>query len=695
MELILKSLHMVNFKGARDEFYEFEKESNVFGDNATGKTTIPDAYVWLLFDKDTTDRKDFEIIPLDSRGQFIKKINTEVEAVFIIDGTLTTIKKTLRQRWEKMRSEKGPTFKGTETVCEWDGVPMKVTEYRAKVSGIIAENIFKLITNTDYFSSLKWQDQRNTLMAIAGTISDSEIAEGDSDFEDFLKDLGKNTMEEWKRKKSLEKKRIKDELDLIPTRIDEANRSLLNLPTADEFDLFQAEIYSKKGDLQDVESGLNSEVEAAKTQNQIILNKQQEIHNLMSEIATIEHDIRSSVKQGKLDREAQISAKTKQVANLQKELDVYNASIESKKKRIESETAELTKLRNEWTVINSEKYQAPPPLVFDVKDFCCPTCKRAYESNDVETKKSEMVANFNDRNEKNEADFNATKSRKLEVNKSRGIELKKSIEILNGDISDLKDEIKISEECLADIKSELGPLVLANKSATENESTSVLTEIANSSVISEKKNKIESLKLECVVPPNKTVEELKEKKESLSKEIAELNQKLAGKEQIKTTKIRIAQLEEQEKKMAAEVSELEGKEFIAERFVKAQMTELETRVNGRFSLVKFQMFETQVNGAEIECCKTLINTNGSFVPITDANNAARINAGLDIIQTLSRHYGILAPIFIDNRESVSEIIKMDNQIINLIVSRNHKKLHFEYGKATTPVHGMGKHEIAV
>jgi len=674
MELILKSIHLVNFKGARDEFYELEKESDIYGDNATGKTTIQDAYSWLLFDKDSTDRKEFEIMPLDSRGKFIKKIDTSVEAVFIIDGSLTTIKKTLRQKWQKTRGESESTYKGTETVCEWDGVPMSVTEYRSKVNSVIAENIFKLLTNTENFSSLKWQDQRVTLLAIAGEISNEDIASGDSDFEAFLKDVGKNKIEDWKKKKYAEKKKIKDELELIPTRIDEANRALISLPTSEELSGFENQLTNLKADFELVESGLLSEAEAAKEQNRVILGKQQEIHNLRSDIATIEHNMRSSLQRGKLDRDAEISSKTRNLQNMDKELNDYNALLDSKKRRVESETTEQTKLRAQWAEINKEQYKAPAPLVFNDEDFCCPTCKRAIEANDIEAKKSEMVSKFNANNDRLEKEFNATKTRKLEANKSRGLELKTSIEKLNGEISDLKDNIKNNEECIAELKSELGQLILDNRSATENESSTILTSIANSPEISINKNKIAALEQECIVVPNKTVEELKEKKAVLVIKIDALKSQLSGKDQIKSLKLRIEQLTAQERKMAAEVAELEGQEFTAERFIKAQMSELENRINGRFSLVKFQMFDTQVNGAEVETCKTLINTNGSFVPITDANNAAKINAGLDIIRVLSNHYGISAPIFVDNAESVVRLLPVESQVIRLIVSASDKKL---------------------
>ena len=105
-------------------------------------------------------------------------------------------------------------------------------------------------------------------------------------------------------------------------------------------------------------------------------------------------------------------------------------------------------------------------------------------------------------------------------------------------------------------------------------------------------------------------------------------------------------------------------------FIKKKIDTLESMINKKFSYVKFKLFETQINGAEIECCKALIDG----VPFSDANTASKINAGLDIINTLCEYYKITAPIFIDNRESVVSIIDCKSQIVNLIVSKPDKTL---------------------
>ena len=127
---------------------------------------------------------------------------------------------------------------------------------------------------------------------------------------------------------------------------------------------------------------------------------------------------------------------------------------------------------------------------------------------------------------------------------------------------------------------------------------------------------------------------------------------------------RVAQLRNEESTLAQQLADLEGNEFFIEQYTKAKMDLLINRINGKFKLVTFKLFDTQINGGEVECWDTLING----VPFSDANNASKINAGLDIINTLCEHHNVYAPIFIDNRESVNELIESNSQIINLIVS---------------------------
>ena len=121
-------------------------------------------------------------------------------------------------------------------------------------------------------------------------------------------------------------------------------------------------------------------------------------------------------------------------------------------------------------------------------------------------------------------------------------------------------------------------------------------------------------------------------------------------------------MENEEENIANKVQELEAQQYQIEQFTKTKVELLESAINSKFEVVKFRLFDTQINGGLVECCDTLVK------PYSDVNNAHKILAGLDIINTLIKFYQTSAPIFIDNRESINELYNINAQIISLIVT---------------------------
>jgi exonuclease SbcC len=170
--------------------------------------------------------------------------------------------------------------------------------------------------------------------------------------------------------------------------------------------------------------------------------------------------------------------------------------------------------------------------------------------------------------------------------------------------------------------------------------------------------------------PKVDVSELQSQRAVIVQDIDNIKSNLRNETQIKAVDDRIKVLEKEEKDLAQQIANVEKTQFVIERFNKLKIDTLEAKINEKFKFVKFKMFENQINGGEIECCKALIEG----VPFSDANTASKINAGLDIINTLCEFYQVTAPIFIDNRESVVDVIAIESQLINLIVSGEDKKL---------------------
>ena len=156
----------------------------------------------------------------------------------------------------------------------------------------------------------------------------------------------------------------------------------------------------------------------------------------------------------------------------------------------------------------------------------------------------------------------------------------------------------------------------------------------------------------------------------------------AAAEQRKQAEARIAELRRREQSLAEEYAELERQQFLGEEFLRVKVARLEERINGCFRLARFRLFEQQVNGALCEVCEVL---GPDRVPFNSGlNHAAQINTGLDIINTLSAHYGVTAPVFIDNAEAVTTLTATPAQLIRLLVSEGEPTLAMRQEIAPAP-----------
>lgn len=657
MKITIQQMVLTNFKGIRSLTVKFSNSTNIFGRNASGKTTIFDAFLWLFFGKDSTDRTDFEIKTLDDQNKPYHNLDHEVSATITVDGQVITIRKVFREKWTKKRGSNTPVFDGHTNEFFWNEVPLKESEYKVKIAGIIDEKLFKLLTNTSYFNSMKWQDRRNVLLSMAGTISDSEILGLLTVKADDLKlalSQGK-TIEEFKREIAAKRKNIKDKLDLIPTRIEEANR---NLPEEMDYAAVEKLLVETKEEIIGIDQLLNNKSAAMKQHQDNVLALMKSKQDKKRQLLDIESAAKNEVADKNRIRVAEIQEQRMKLRELTDELTLLRQHYKAIETRIDIQTEEQNKVREEWHAINNGI------LVFDENEFCCPTCKRAFEEADIEIKKAEMIANFN-----------TNKSNALAAKQARGIELKDQIEMLKVELKnksskgiELSVSVEKQEHYIAQLEEQHNRL-------SADEAGEYAKSLIENIVYNNLQHEISSLDEEINKPaPEQNNSALTLRKSDLQKIVDGYNQQLGSKQQRETVLARIKELKDQEAAMSQEYASLDGIEYSIEQFNRAKMDALEQRVNGRFKMVRFQMFEEQINGGQADACITLVNSNGSFVPYADANTAAKIQAGLDIINTLSNHYGIQAPVWIDNRESVTDLPETDCQLINLIVSPEHSKL---------------------
>src|SRR5690606_2110005 len=190
------------FKGIRNfELNTQEKDVNVFGDNAAGKTTLADAFMWLLFDKDSSNRKDFQIKTLKPDGEPEHGLEHIVEAILELeDRQQIALKKVFQEKWQKKRGSATAEFTGHTTNHFVDGVPVQKKEYDARIAEIADENIFRLLTDPRYFNEvLHWTDRRKLLLEVCGDVSDEEVISSQKALNALKDILGNRTIEQQRK----------------------------------------------------------------------------------------------------------------------------------------------------------------------------------------------------------------------------------------------------------------------------------------------------------------------------------------------------------------------------------------------------------------------------------------------------------------------------------------------------------------
>jgi len=662
----IKQISLTNFKGLRNQIINFEKNTDIYGANGTGKTTIMDAFLWMLFGKDSTDRKDFEIKTLDSFNVAIPKIEHEVSAVIMVNDIEIQVSRILKENWVKKRGSEVTEFSGNVTEYYWDGVPMQQKAFQEKVSMILDETVFKMITNPLAFNALKWQERRKVLMDIAGAISDKDLAAGNSEYENLIDQLNNGkTLAEYEKQILASIKKAKEDLKGIPTRIDEVSKSK---PEAFDFVNLKVSLGLKETELKKVDESIQDKSRAFDTLLTEVNQNKAKANAIKSDIENIEANaIRDSKHKNTPDtsvldgKKRALETKVADFQNAKNGVQLLHSKLIMRTEDAEILEKKIVAKRESWGVENAKE------LTFNENDFHCPTCKRDFETGDVESKKAEMLNNFKTEKANNLAEIQRQGKALSDEQTAVKLEVTTFSErIKKGDVlvSELDKEILVLRN---EIESELSNITPAEVVDEE----SVYHKLLSDNPVYRLKNEELSAVLATIDEvPKVDISELQAQRAAIVQDIDNIKSQLRNEDQIKSVDNRIADLEQEEKDLAQQIANVEKTQFVIERFNKLKIDTLESKINEKFKFVKFRMFETQINGGESECCDALIDG----VPFSDANTASKINAGLDIINTLCEFYAVTAPIFIDNRESIIEVIELNSQLINLIVSGQDKKL---------------------
>lgn len=630
MKAFLKSLTIENFKGVKKQTYNFSDKTKIFGRNASGKTTIFDGFMWLLFNKDSNGNEKFSVRPIDKDGKQIDNVEIKVVATLDIDGKEVELSKTQKQNWVKKRGTSEAVLQGNVNSYEIDGYPKAEKGFKQHISELASEDVFKMITSPAYFPNLAWKDQRAIIMRFAEDISDVELARQNEEFSELINELEKapstddiqkkcqKALTEWKKKQAE-----------IPVRIDELS--------AQKTDIDVAELELQRNALKEKIAENKEKQEDASKQYEEYQKLSDEVARLKMQLSDMQTKANEDSRNKENDLRKQIAEKEGFVSVLSEQMKRNNFEIQGYENDIVSGEKERNRLAELWQKVKAE--------AFDENTAVCPTCHRELP----EEERKRLVT-----------EFEKSKAERLQDIEAKGKDVKQ-------DIDNAKQMIPKVKTCNEDNKKN------AEKYSLEiSELKKQLSEIDNNVDISETAE-YKSL-LQQIADKESAMQDFKEgtARQQLKAELGTLNEQLtdverqiAKAEQNVKIDERIAELQAEQREVAQKVADQEKMLYLLEQFIRYKMDRVSDSINGKFDGVSFKLFETQINCGIKETCECTVDG----VPYQSLNSGHKIVAGLKIIKALQKLYNVYPCVFVDNAESVNEcnVPDMDCQMIFLSV----------------------------
>lgn len=656
--ITLLSMDIQNFKGCTGRTIDFTDKTKICGANATGKTTIFDAFTFLLFNRDSLGSSDFDIRPLDADGKMIDNIEISVKARISVDDEEFELKKVQKQKWVKKRGTDSREFQGNQNEFEINGYPKSQKEFKEFISEIVDEDVFNLITNPAAFNSLPWKKQRETLMEFVGDFTDEQIAGTFGErYATLIPELRIASTDDILKKYTKAKSLLNKTMVELPARIDEVSKQLVIADVG----ALEVEKAAKEAELSKVEADLSG----GNGKTGEINSKREEIMNLKFHLSEIQNKANQKLFDDSAQIREEVDKKREVVENLLHELSVVRDNGRTVQSEYHAHENDVKRLLNDWKAEKAKKFPEFVPLEpLSDSATVCPTCGQELPEDvkkkniaDYEARKQAHEDDYN----KRKADFEADHEKKLADITKAGSDAAKLRDEAKDKWGTFESAVKTYEQKIEEAKRVYG------EEKSKLDKIPKVADISNNAEYKATNEKISALEkeiteLSSVVSDNA---ELEAKKSILKDEIAEIAGKILAADNSKV-KERIAELEAEQKEVGQKIANQEMMIDLVEDFIRTKMNMISEKINEMFKIVSFKMFAEQINGGIKETCECTVNG----VPLSSLNNGHRIVAGLDIIHSLSNLYGVSCPIFVDNAESINDfnVPEMDAQMIYLTVT---------------------------
>ena len=632
-EIRLRGITIRNFKGCDFLDVAFGDITHITGRNGVGKSTIFDAFCYVLFNKDSRGAADFLKRPVDQDGKFKDERSTiEVLVSLLVDGEPVELIKRECRKYSKNRETGEDEFTGNETSYMINGVSVKQKDYSKFIADIISENDFHLLTDINYFPSLTKAEKRKILITLCGSINNADITSDDGTgdkYADVRAGIATCGEEAYLLSLRKEKKQAEKQQSGIQMMLEQAQVALASGLSVSELEKRQSDITAKVADTQ-------TEISTIKEQTGVF--------DLMTERDEIQSKIRDIEGKAKRLIDADIEKAHKEILATQAAIGSLDSEIATRKERGRSLVERVKTLEIERASLKKQ-YDKEKASYFDAsRSINCPTCGAPFSKERVEI----AVMNF-------------TKAKKKALNAlvKAGEANKESMETNTKAIQDTKAEVEVLLQQKAERESELVSLQEALDKlprdvdlSANGEYTELMRQLADIDA-----------KIASVNEKRKAIDELQESLERLKNELREIDAAIEAKQD---QKAKVESLRTQSREAGQGIAKIERLEYLVSDFSRRKSEMISAIVNDHFTKAKFVLFTPKIGGGYTEVCD--ITYNG--VDYGSLNSGHRITVMLDVINAYQKILGITAPIFIDNAECLSSDNEpvLDSQVVFLKVT---------------------------
>ena len=641
-EIKIKRLALENFKCHENLKLDFDGgNASIYGDNASGKTSIYDALTWLLFGKDSqgNGEKNIEIKPLDASGEVKDHLAvTAVEAVLDVNGEEVSLRRTYKEVWTTKRGSSEATYDGNTSEYYVDGVPCKRNAFQEKVSELVDEDTFRLLTSVSYFANgISWQERRAVLFRVAGVMDDGQILATNEQFKPLVESMGRLGLDDYKKKLLAEKRKFVGAKTEIPARISECQKTIEDIKGLD-FAGAKAEVEKLAVQKDSIAAQI-----VAIDNDSAAQAKRMEIREAELELSQLNSE-NQAFRNAQLVGAPDVHSLNIRLTTLQSQVSVKKRTLENESKYITQLDGQITASRNEWIRVNAESFAGGS----------CPTCGQNLPEKQLQAAKDQ---------------FEAEKKKRLVVILDTANTAKSAKAMAEDRFTNGQEDVMQLEAELADIREQI-----AAANAAKVDPKDMADYAQRKGAIQVRVDKLNKDLAEILEGVSDLKRKLRQDEAQIGAQIAECMAIVSKETLLEYSRSRVEELRQDAQNAAECLEAIEKMLWLMDEYSRYKTKFVEDNINGMFRIARFRLFREQANGGVEDRCDVVHDG----VPYISVNNGMKINLGIDIINTLSTAYGVRVPLFVDNAESVTNLEKCGSQIVRLVVSENDKELRVNY-----------------